>query len=400
MEDTDKGTVFTNDPENRSIKINEWSSSERTRSRRWKRDDAPCNICGQDVGPESFQDAINKSIEDHLYQPRNLPRASSARAPFPCSNGSRPDPRIYNQDITDEERTRSLRAEYSDLFKSEEASSNSSSRERWTRSDMSTFYNIEHLLDESSQKSQKPKKSSSAKPSNAARYGADAHAARFRSRTCSPPADRQKRTRPIPKSAHQDVEQAQDQHVSQGFMDSSSNAESVRLSSARSKEKLKRFVNRAVDKDSIPDVLNVSTSTNHLPNRTLPPASIGEGKSKQKGGCAFWEFIPLKDEGDQKGRKRAGSEKAAWLLQKKSFLGSKDPPWTKCLVNDKDDAVKSKTKRRNVQKNAADEDSARRTSKASNDSAPPSRPLSAGGSIKNKNNHLAHSLECNRLNPW
>ncbi|XP_076665046.1 uncharacterized protein LOC143367293 [Andrena cerasifolii] len=385
MEDPNKSTASTNDPENISSKFNERASSERTRSRRWKRDDTPCTNCGHDVGPQSIQNAINTLIEDHLYQPRKLPKASSGRAPFPCSNGFRPDPRIYNQEITDEERIRSLRAEYPEQFKSEEAASNSSSRERWTRSDMSTFYNIEHLLDESWQKSQASKKLSSAKSSDGARYWEDAHAARFRSRTCSPPADRRKRTRSVPKSAHQDVEQAQNQHISRDSKDSPSNAESVRLSSARSKERLKRFVNRAVDKDSIPDVLNVSTSTNHLPNRTLLPASIGEGKSKQKGGFAFWEFIPLEDEGDQKGRKMS--------------LGSKDPLLTKCLVNDKDDAAKSKTKRRDAQKNVADEDSARRTSKTSNDSAPPSRPLSAGGSINNKKNHPPDSPRMQSTKP-
>lgn len=400
MENTDEGTAFTNDPENRSTKVNERASSGRTRSHRWKRNDTPCNIYGHDVGPQSFENAINTSIEDHLYQPRELPKASSARAPFPCSNGSRADPRIYNQDLADKERTRSPKAEYPEQFKSEEAPSNLSSRECWTRSDMSTFYNIEHLLDESSQKSRKSKQASPAKSSDATRYWEeDAHAARFRSRTCSPPADRRKRIRSVPKSTHQEVEQEQDQHISRGSMDSSSNAESARLSSARSKEKLKRFVNRAVDKDSISDVLNVSTSTNHLSNRTLPPASIGEGKSKQKGGFAFWEFIPLEDEGDQKGRKRTGSEKTAWLLQKGSSLDSKVPPLTKCLVNDKDDAVKSKTKRKAVQKNVAEEDSARRTSKTSNDSAPPSRPLSAGGSINNKKNHPPDSPRMQSTKP-
>lgn len=117
--------------------------------------------------------------------------------------------------------------------------------------------------------------------------------------------DRRKRTQPISKIFY---ENAESQYDIQTFQNSSCMTSNEEISNpSRSTEKIKQFVDRAVDKDSLSDILDESNVA------TAPSVFKDEGNQIKN---SFWEFISLEDDNDKK------TKRPTWPLKAKRLTKS------------------------------------------------------------------------------
>nr|XP_033332125.1 uncharacterized protein LOC117223749 [Megalopta genalis]XP_033332126.1 uncharacterized protein LOC117223749 [Megalopta genalis] len=161
---------------------------------------------------------------------------------------------------------------------------------------------------------------------------------RIRSRTHSPPRDRHGGTRSCSKPGRKQPEQVEVQQIPRIIKDPQRSPKSSLFNLAsdragntnrdRSSERSQRFVDRAVDKDSISDIARVSTSTDAT---VAPTSSIDTGKSEKVIG--FWEFVPLDDENR---RKIPGNRRARCVLDQRLIQDTEYHPPRRHLVNEND----------------------------------------------------------------
>lgn len=359
----------------------------------WDHDphETPPKYRDHNTGSQNYRNQTSIPRDDRSYQTRKGSKSNGIRPSSDRSNYSK-DPRFYDQNaVADRERT-DFMLDYPDSFEIKAPSRNSSPKDRRQRL-MTPYEDNENPMDDTSKNyrssrctSRNTRASNSAKSHNESRHWEEAQSSRIRSRTCSPPANRQKRTQSVIKSFQENVDQSEDQYDSCDFQDwkDISDAESANdrnSALSRSAEKLKKFVDRAVDKDSLSNLLNISA--NYLSHITQASAI---NKDKRRGGFGFWEFIPLDE--DQKHAKVSG--KIASLLRKKMYSGSKSYPQTKKLADDTE-VNNRKSKSKIAQKGVAEQDSSRPTSGTSNiksvdDSSAFSRPSSGKGTARNNRN--------------
>ncbi|XP_053977050.1 uncharacterized protein LOC128875464 [Hylaeus volcanicus] len=330
---------FRKNPERSDIRTNWRTSPDRTSPRHWNHDSF------HNIQPNAMRD-------DSVFQTRPRPKTGDPRSQFVRSNHSKIDSKIYDQGVVpDRERIGPMRPEYQDVHESERL-------DHWQR--RSTFvYDANPPHEEISRTpghgcNPTNSRISSSQRSNATKRWEEAHDARSRSRTCSPPQDRRNRARSFSKSQARDPE------------DPSSKPDSRlhETSNSQTPENLKRFVDRAVDRDSLSEILNSVISSEDLPRKTPR-----EDRSKLANG--FWEFIPMDDQNNgsvPKGLKIPSS------LQRK--VDSRSSSATKRSMSGKDGV---ESKKRTV------------LSRSSNDS-PLTRPLSAGASDR-----INHSSQLNKL---
>ncbi|XP_034187763.2 LIM/homeobox protein arrowhead isoform X1 [Osmia lignaria lignaria] len=122
--------------------------------------------------------------------------------------------------------------------------------------------------------------------------------------------DRRKRTQPTSKIFY---ENAESQYDIQTFQNSACMTSKEEISNpSRSTEKIKQFVDRAVDKDSLSDIVDESNIA------TAPSVVKDEGNQIRN---SFWEFISLEEDNDKK------TKRPSWPLKTKRLTksGSSDP---------------------------------------------------------------------------
>ncbi|XP_076289202.1 uncharacterized protein LOC143213337 [Lasioglossum baleicum] len=229
------------------------------------------------------------------------------------------------------------------------------SKDRWQNLRTRTTTNLKKPIDEPPQKVQrssryqKSTKIPAAKANNTEQTIEDLQAPRIRSRTRSPPKDRKKRTQSFPKSSPNDLEQMENQQNPETMKDPNSPVCNYDSDQSGSVNKIRKFVDRAVDKDSICDISEVSTSTDAA---VVPKSSKDTGKSEKIIG--FWEFVPLEDENDPR-CKIAGNRKTRCLLDHRMFRDTDYHPLRRHLVND-DDPSTSKPRVQESVKTSLDPD--------------------------------------------
>ncbi|XP_076389142.1 uncharacterized protein LOC105662781 isoform X1 [Megachile rotundata] len=264
---------------------------------------------------------------DHSVPQRvpNLPRSNSPfQPPFPKSKittGRLQTPRFSylasELSSYDRGRRRSMEQDYAEEFK--ELRHPRSHREHWQRNNEEVFDEIAHQSHNFSKYSRRP---SSAKSSDVNETNGD----NIRSAPRSPITDRRKRTQPISKTLYQNAESQYDIQASQDH-ESLKNNEGV--GSSRSSEKLKRFVDRAVDKDSLSDILK---------SERLPKMVAERPVVKEEARSSFWEFISLEDDDD---KKKAQEKKSVWPMKKRQTQNASVTAKIKKKSEQKSPAIKT-----------------------------------------------------------
>ncbi|XP_076645311.1 uncharacterized protein LOC143354833 [Halictus rubicundus] len=327
-------------PNTKDIKTSPRMPAERPRLNRWNRGNVHENL---------------------LDLPYDHAAANSERRPMSCPTRKRPMtlqsptpktelktepkidfplksivPKVEEKLIFDKRNTMvALEPDYPEVF------DRSVSKDRWQNLRTPTSRNLKNLFDETLQKTERPSRyqkttkipPAPAKANNPEQTIEDkkSDSRKIRSRTRSPPSDRQKRTQSLPKSSRKDLEQVENQQNPETIEDPKSpvrhfdSDQSGSLDCARSIEKIRKFVDRGVDRDSICDILKVSTSTD--------ATSIDTGKSEKIIG--FWEFVPLEDENDAR-RKIAENRKTRCLLDRRMFRDNDYHPLRRQLGNEDD----------------------------------------------------------------
>ncbi|XP_076220550.1 uncharacterized protein LOC143174193 [Nomia melanderi] len=182
------------------------------------------------------------------------------------------------------------------------------SKDRWQTLKTAAGRNTKQFIDETLQKKQRTSKChknskilSSTTAGEAARRLIESRVNKIRSRTNSPPNDRQKRTRPFSKPPVKELERTknvQNPKVCKSCKSPADNLDFNRkrsLSFVRSSEKVRKFVDRAVDRDSLSEVLKVSTSI----DATVAPEPPNNTERNEEI-TGYWEFIPLDERNDKK----------------------------------------------------------------------------------------------------
>lgn len=320
-------------------------TSERTRSNSWKHKDneiLSTTIPNHSQTRQNVQNNMNDIKKDTISQSHTVgSKAAGYKFKFPRSNYPKVDSRFTDPVITNREKLISMEQEYYEEFPSKDIPEKSSKNYKfnWQRNSNISDY-TENLMDDISHKnprfsrynSKNEKFTNSRKPNDTKNWN-ETNASRIRSRTCSPPINRRKRSRSFPKTFYEDLNQHENQQNTENseymnndeprFSQNSNSNESVNES---------KFVDRGVDKDSLSDLQNVCTSTERLfsSRTTIVDPLSDTGNTK----VSFWEFIPLDDIDDQKCEKITEQEsKRTGFLHQQVGLSNENYSSTKRLPN-------------------------------------------------------------------
>lgn len=275
------------------------------------------------------------------------PKSAGAKLKFARSNypNNRLDANLTDQPIIDREMI-SVKQDYSEDFISKEIPRNSPRYQKlhWQRLNMSSCNDTEDHIDEISHRndrfsrysSRNEKPVSSANSNKISKDWIELTPDRIRSRTWSLPIDRRNKTRCFSKNVCENLDQIENKQDNKISNDEYSRYSRLRnTNSNRSIDKPRLFVDRAVDKDSLSDLRNVCTSTEHLSSSTiLDTLSNQVEKSNIK--SSFWDFIPLDDKNNGKCKEVSENKKIDYPYQQHVPLDSNTYPILKHSAKNND----------------------------------------------------------------
>lgn len=240
----------------------------------------------------------------------------------------------------------SVKQDYSEDFISKEIPRNSPRYQKlhWQRLNMSSCNDTEDHIDEVSHRnhrfsrysSRNEKPVSSANSNKISKDWIELTPGRIRSRTWSSPIDRRKKTRCFSKNICENLDQIENKQDNKISNDEYSRYSRLRnTNSNRSIDKPRLFVDRAVDKDSLSDLRNVCTSTEHLSSSTIFD-TLSNQVEKSNIKSSFWDFIPLDDKNNGKCKEVPENKKIDYPYQQNVPLDSNTYPILKHSAKNND----------------------------------------------------------------
>ncbi|KAK1137979.1 hypothetical protein K0M31_002470 [Melipona bicolor] len=321
---------FKKKPECRDLRNKLRTSPDRSRPNSYKQDNSFCEMSNTVRNNPNVvrQNLLNDVKKENLSQSNTTrPESAGAKLRFVHSNypSKSLDPNLNDQIVINRERVVSTKQDYPEDFVSKDTSRNSSKNQKshWQRTN-----DVENHIDEILQRDRRfsrfdnSRNESAANSNEVSRDWIEPTPSRIRSRTYSPPVDRQKKTRSLLKNLYetetrQDNESQNDEY-----------SKFSRLRDANSDRSVdRRFVDRAVDKDSLSDLQNVCTSAEQI-------SKLTDQVEKSNVRSNFWEFIPL-DESDEK-YKRIPENKEKITYQPQISLDNKSYLIMKSSAKDSD----------------------------------------------------------------
>ncbi|XP_043593379.1 uncharacterized protein LOC122572475 [Bombus pyrosoma] len=294
---------------------------------------------------ENILNDIKKNNPSQSYPTR--PKSAGAKLKFARSNypNNRLDANLIDQPIIDRGMV-SVKQDYSEDFISKEIPRNSPRYQKfhWQRLNMSSYNDTEDHIDEISHRnhrfsrysSRNEKPVSSANSNKISKDWIELTPDRIRSRTWSSPIDRRKKTRCFSKNVCENLNQIGNKQDNKISNDEYSRYSRLRnTNSNRSIDKPRLFVDRAVDKDSLSDLRNVCTSTEHLSSSTIFD-TLSNQVEKSNIKSSFWDFIPLDDKNDGKCKEVSENKKIGYPYQQHVPLDSNTYPILKHSAKNND----------------------------------------------------------------
>ncbi|CAD1474467.1 unnamed protein product [Heterotrigona itama] len=265
---------------------------------------------------------LSNDIKKENLSQSNPTRPKSAGPKLRSSYPSKSlDSNLNDQMVINRERIVSAKQDYPEDFVSKDIPRNSSRNQKshWQR-----MNDADHRFSRYNSKNE-----SAANSDEVSRDWIEPPPSRIRSRTCSPPVDRQKKTRSFLKNLYENLDQTeprQDNESQNNEYSKSINSSLRDTDSDRSVDR--RFVDRAVDKDSLSDLQNVCTSAERF-------SKLASQVEKSNARANFWEFIPL-DKSDEKYKKITGNKEIIYPHEQQVSLDNKSCPIMKSSTKNSD----------------------------------------------------------------
>ncbi|XP_060815876.1 uncharacterized protein LOC132907122 [Bombus pascuorum] len=350
-EDFTENVECKRSPGSKDLRTKLRASADRLRSNSCEPDDDSYEISNTfrnnpNITHENILNDIKKN-NPQSYPTR--PKSAGAKLKFARSNYSnnRLDTNLIDQPITDRGMI-SVKQDYSEDFISKEIPRNSPRYQKlhWQRLNMSSCNDTEDHIDEISYRnhrfskysSRNEKPVSSANPNKISKDWIELTPDRTRSRTWSSPIDRRKKTRCFSKNICENLDQIENKQDNKISNNEYSRYSRLRNTNSNcSIDKSRRFVDRAVDKDSLSDLRNVCTSTEHLSSSTIFD-TLSNQVEKSNIKSSFWDFIPLDNKTNGKCKEVSENKKIDYPYQQHVPLDSNTCPILKHSVKNNDDS--------------------------------------------------------------
>lgn len=398
-------------------------TSPKARTYRWRHDSNPCDILSNagyhnyNITPQNIPKNMNVATRDRPL--RSLPRRSKiagAGSKIDRTDTPTKDLKPNVQEIVSGRSNEiHLELDYPEGFETNGIlrTSPRNYKDHHCALNSATYDSIKNPIDVASRKNDRVSKynsrnirsSKSPKPTDLSKDWGNLTDSRIRSRTRSPPTDRWKRPQSLPKSCCENVNQYKNQHddieSAEEIARASNDAEYLQkkgANSVHSMKKFKPFMDRLLDRDSLSDVLNASTSTERF--RRSPVLDHTARDTGETGNIrtSFWEFIPLDTEDDREYKRILTNRSPAHERQTQESFGDYCNEPMKRLF--KDSIVDSRMKSVSVQKGIADEEADRLgtslDTQPRDDSLASATPQVAAETVQGKKHFSAHSARAKR----
>lgn len=349
-EDFTENVEFKRSPGSKDFRTKLRASPDRLRSNSCEPDDESYEISNTfrnnpNITHENILNDINKNSPFQSHPTR--PKSAGAKLKFARPNypNNRLDANLIDQPIIDRGMV-SVKQDNSEDFISTEIPRNSPEYQKlhWQRLNMSSCNDIEDHIDEISHRnhrfsrysSRNEKPVSSANSNKMSKDWIELTPDRIRSRTWSSPIDRRKKTQCFSKNVCENLDQIENKQDNKISNDEYSKYSRLRnTNSNRSIDKPRLFVDRAVDKDSLSDLRNVCTSTEHLSSSTIFDTLSNQVENSNIK-SSFWDFIPLDDKNNGKCKEVSENKKIGYPYQQHVPLDSNTYPILKHSAKNND----------------------------------------------------------------